>query len=102
MCFRCTSKVEDECHFLVECPVYAKQRAALCDEIAKQFCFSGDSRTVAIAILNPTYDIAHAIGRFVYCALEERTKCRNETLVALNIEVLINWWVIYLSVLSIQ
>jgi hypothetical protein len=77
MCFRCTIRLEDDCHFLVEYPVYAKQRAALCNEIANQSFFSGHSKAVAIALLNPTYDIANDISICVYCALEERTKCRK-------------------------
>ena len=43
-CFNCKSKIEDECHFITECPIYTQERELLYN-CCKQDCVNFDSRT---------------------------------------------------------
>ena len=74
-CFNCADKIEDECHFVTECPLYIEERELLFD-CCKQNCknfnsLSRDQKFIFI-FTNESESVAKALGRFIFQSLKIR------------------------------
>ena len=74
-CFRCSSDVEDECHFVIKCPLYSKERNCLFDACRKT-CLSFDSMSeeqkFIFILSNEDIDITRVFAGFLFRSFKVR------------------------------
>ena len=74
-CFRCSSDVEDECHFVIKCPLYIKERNCLLDACRKT-CLSFDSMSeeqkFIFILSNEDIDITRVFAGFLFRSFKIR------------------------------
>ena len=74
-CFRCSSDIEDECHFVIKCPLYIKERNRLFDACRKT-CLSFDSMSeeqkFIFILSNEDIDITRVFAGFLFRSFKIR------------------------------
>ena len=74
-CFNCKNRMEDESHFITECPIYIQERELLYN-CCKQDCINFDSLTkeqkFIFLFTNESKNITKALGKFIFQSMKVR------------------------------
>ena len=76
-CKFCKNKIEDEQHFLINCPLYITERKNLeiiCNKTCNNFEILTDEQKFIFIMSNENVDIIKALGKFVFAATTIRDK----------------------------
>ena len=74
-CFNCNVEIEDECHFIIKCPLYTEERNLLFD-CCRNGCKNFDLLTVEQKFIfiftNEDASITKILARFIFNSLKKR------------------------------
>ena len=76
-CYFCKDKIEDEVHFLVNCPLYTSQRNILvmvCNEICIRFANYSEEQKIIFLMSNEHEKVIKALGKYIFESLGIRDK----------------------------
>ena len=76
-CKFCKNKIEDEQHFLINCPLYITERKNLeiiCNKTCNKFETLTDEQKFIFIMSNENADIIKALGKFVFASMTIRDK----------------------------
>ena len=74
-CFNCKTEVEDECHFVTKCPLYATFRECLyitCKRNSKNFASLTDEQKFIFILSNEDIEISRALAKFLFRSFKIR------------------------------
>ena len=66
-CFKCIHEIEDECHFIINCPIYIEERKVLfdcCRKDCKHFDSLTDKQNFIFIFTNETSYVTKALAKF--------------------------------------
>ena len=79
-CPNCMNVVEDECHFIINCPLYNDNRSELIQEISKT-CLNydqmNDMQKFIFIMTNENTDIIKQLAKYVYTSMKKRNEFLN-------------------------
>ena len=79
-CFICKDEIEDECHFVIKCPLYTKERQILfncCRDDSKHFDSQTPEEKFKFIFLNENPQIFINLAKFIFESRKTRemAKC---------------------------
>ena len=74
-CFNCKAEIEDECHFLIKCPLYTEEHKLLidcCKNGCKNFDLLTEEQKFIFILTNEDASINKMLARFIFNSLKKR------------------------------
>ena len=68
-CFKCVHEIEDECHFIINCPLYMEECKVLldcCRKDGKHFDSLTDKQKFIFIFTNETSYVTKALAKFIF------------------------------------